>query len=244
MSVKMRVLQNTYFKITTAQASELSASQKVLIEKGKEFPVHSHTIAEKNHVKVAFDGIKLGPEGRNTWYIFADHVEIEGNDPSNKPQDKAPPAPAKSSGGQKKGPLRLPGYNSIFYLSDPVVAGGHLTWSEATHGGTRIPPNKEIVDNIIKIAKAMEEVRALFGNKEIKINSWYRDPASNAKAGGASKSRHMSGDAIDFNIVGLSPPDVLKKLEPWWGNRGGVASASCFTHIDARGYKARWKYPF
>jgi len=49
---------------------------------------------------------------------------------------------------------------------------------------------------------------------------------------------------VDFVVSGISPPQVNRQLEPWWGDRGGLASVSCFTHIDARGYKARWSYGF
>ena len=85
-----------------------------------------------------------------------------------------------------------------------------------------------------------------YGGRRIQINSWYRDPITNKAVGGASQSRHMAGDAVDFLVVEgagyLNPFDVYGRLDPWWGNRGGLASSSLFTHIDVRGYKARWHY--
>lgn len=69
--------------------------------------------------------------------------------------------------------------------------------------------------------------------------------APSAKAvGGASQSRHLVGDAVDFVVVGLHPSEVYSRLDLWWGNRGGLASSSVFTHLDVRGYEARWSYGF
>lgn len=89
----------------------------------------------------------------------------------------------------------------------------------------------------------LEEVRAIF-NAPISINSWYRDPATNRAVGGASQSRHMVGDAADFVVRGFSPYTVNSRLDSWYSTRGGLASASVFTHLDCRGYKARWSYGF
>jgi uncharacterized protein YcbK (DUF882 family) len=85
-------------------------------------------------------------------------------------------------------------------------------------------------------------VRALFGNRSVEVNSWYRDPATNLRVGGWAMSRHIHGDAVNFKVEGVSPQDVYARLDPWWGRRGGLASSSQFTHIDARGYRARWLY--
>lgn len=243
MSKKIKVLQSTYFKLDTIQSSDLADNQKVMVETGKEFDVHSDAPAPNNHVKIALANASLGAEGRNTWFVFAPHVEIDGNEPDNQPKDEPDPQTVKI-GPTKTGPFKLPGFESTFYLSEPIIAGGHFSWAEATKNGTRLPVDKNVVDNIIKVAHVMEEVREFVGSKTITVNSWYRDPVSNKKAGGASQSRHMVGDAVDFVVAGIAPPQVNKMLDSWWGSRGGLASASCFTHIDVRGYRARWSYGF
>jgi uncharacterized protein YcbK (DUF882 family) len=74
------------------------------------------------------------------------------------------------------------------------------------------------------------------------ITSWYRDPATNAAVNGASQSRHLLGDGVDFVVSGRHPYDVYADLDSWWGNQGGLASSRSFTHMDARGYRARWNY--
>jgi hypothetical protein len=243
MSVTLKVLHDTYFKLSTDQAVNLDESQRILIKKDQEFEVHSNAPADNNHVRVALLNAKLGAEGRNTWYIFADHIEINGNEPENQPKDEPEPNLVRIS-TTKTGPFKLPGYSSTFYLSDPILPGGNFSWAEATKNGTRLPVNKSVVDGIIKIAKGMQEVRAYLGNQPITVNSWYRDPVTNRRIGGAPQSRHLSGDAVDFVVQGISPREVNRRLESFWGNRGGLASASVFTHIDARGYRARWSYGF
>jgi uncharacterized protein YcbK (DUF882 family) len=90
----------------------------------------------------------------------------------------------------------------------------------------------------------MEDGRRRYGGVPIQVNSWYRDPATNAAVGGASQSRHMSGDAVDFVVPGKHPYDVYADLDAWWGNKGGLASSTVFTHIDTRGYNARWDYGY
>ena len=243
MSIKLKVLQDTFFKLSTQQSFKLGDDEKLIVKKGTEYEVHSDAPADNGHVKVALKNVKLGTQQRNTWYIFGEHISLEGTEKDNKPQDQPDPNTTKIS-SEKTGPFKLPGYKSTFYLSEPIIKGGHFSWAEATKNGTRIPVNKSVVENIIKIAHSMEDVRDYLGGKPITINSWYRDPTTNSRVGGASQSRHLVGDAVDFVVAGISPYDVNKKLEPWWGNRGGIASASVFTHIDQRGYHARWSYGF
>lgn len=235
--IRLRILNDTVFKTSVRQSRDLPDGDKVLIQGGQEFPLHSHEPAPENHVKVALLGMTLGV-GKNTWYAYAPHIEIEGNEQDNRPNDRDDPEPVL------KGPFELPGFESTFYLSAPIHKNGNFTWAEATKNGTRIPVNQNIVENILAIADVMDEVRELFGNRPITVTSWYRDPVTNRRVGGSSRSRHMVGDAVDFVIQGIRPSEVQRRLDPWWGSRGGLASASSFTHIDKRGYRARWNYNF
>ncbi len=126
------------------------------------------------------------------------------------------------------------------YLDEQILKNGHFTWAEATKNGTRIPQNEETVDNIVKIARSMEDIRAYFGNKPINVNSWYRDPRAKKAVGGARESRHLKGDAVDFSVKGIHPHDVYGKLDSYWGNKGGLGKYNAFTHVDSRGKKVRW----
>lgn len=204
-------------------------------------------------MRVALQGAFLGSQKRNTWYCFTPDITIAGTEFGNRPDDNNP------STGQPPGdrgiPLQFPGFEGTYYSNNPIYFEtqygdrGNFTWGEALHadpatGFYRRPPSAGPVYGILEIARVLEDIRRRFGSRSMQINSWYRDPATNAAIGGASQSRHMTGDAVDFVIAGIHPYDVFANLDPWWGNRGGLASSTVFTHIDMRGYRARWDYGF
>lgn len=86
----------------------------------------------------------------------------------------------------------------------------------------------------------LENIRAHFGGKTVSINSGYRCPTHNKNVGGATNSQHLEGNATDFFISGVSPAAVYEYCDGLIGDSGGVGKYSGFTHIDNRGYKARW----
>lgn len=242
--IRLKVLADTVFKARPDQSFRLKEDEKINVPAGTRLEILEDDPADNEHAKLTIpDGVLMGQNDRLEWYVFKQHISLEGNQRDNKPNDP-PEEPVVKIGSEHKGnPMTLPKLG-VVYLGDTIIPGGHFSWAEATKNGSRMPANEGVVDGIIKVAKVMEEVREYLGGRSITINSWYRDPASNRRAGGASKSRHMSGDAVDFVVQGIKPPQVNRQLESWWGSRGGLASASCFTHIDARGYRARWSYGF
>lgn len=125
-------------------------------------------------------------------------------------------------------------------LNDSIIPGGNFTWSEATHQGTRLPPNHQVFDAFIRIAQLAEEARKRL-DKPMLVTSWYRPPQANKACGGAKNSRHLQGDALDFTCEGLTGHQLYNLLDPWWP--GGLGMYPWFPqlcHIDARGYRARW----
>jgi uncharacterized protein YcbK (DUF882 family) len=248
----LKVLGDTVFKTSTGLSSELPEDEKILVKTNTIFELASYAQPANNHVKVALKGAFLGPKNRNTWYCYLPDIYIIGTEIGNNPQDQNNSGPPE--GGSDRGiPLQFPGFTGTYYSNDPIYwqtqygERGNFTWGEALHvnratGQYRRPASADIIYGILRIAKAMEDIRKRFGNRPIIVTSWYRDPATNAAVGGASQSRHLTGDALDFVISGIHPYDVYVALDAWWGNRGGLASSRVFTHIDARGYKARWDY--
>ncbi|MEY3298378.1 MAG: hypothetical protein RLZZ597_1638 [Cyanobacteriota bacterium] len=246
---ELRVISDTLLKAQPQLSAELRAEDKVFVKKGTVFWLNSYGSVERNHIRVALEGTALGPQRRNSWYAYVPDVEINGNEPDNQPKDEPPVKPAATPKDLGKA-MRFPGFRAVYYTNAPILwktasgGPGNFTWGEATHNGTRIPENPQVVYGIVRIAQALEEIRQIYGGRPITINSWYRPRAINAAVGGASRSRHILGDAVDFNVSGIHPHDVYKRLDDWWGNRGGLASSSAFTHIDTRGYRARWAYGF
>ncbi|MFP4299306.1 MAG: D-Ala-D-Ala carboxypeptidase family metallohydrolase [Spirulinaceae cyanobacterium] len=242
--IALKVLSNTVFKFKPTQSFRLEENEKITVKAGTRLEILEDEPATDGHVKVVLpDGVLLGQNNHMEWYVFKDHIQIQGTEPENKPDDKPEEPETKIASENQGRPITVPKLGTV-YLGNPILNGGHFSWAEATKNGTRIPANAEVIDGILRVAEAMEEVREYMGQKPITINSWYRDPVTNRQVGGASRSRHLVGDAVDFVVHGIPPKQAHQRLESWWGNRGGIASASCFTHLDTRGYRARWSYGF
>lgn len=67
----------------------------------------------------------------------------------------------------------------------------------------------EIFNNALRAAQRMEWVRAFLRQKIgkpiiIRVMSWYRSPAANSAAGGATKSQHLLALAVDFIVPGYA----------------------------------------
>jgi hypothetical protein len=131
---------------------------------------------------------------------------------------------------------------SNIQLDASIIPNGNFNWAEATRGGTRMPPNQATVDAIVRIARMAQEARDRIG-RPFHITSWYRSAAVNRQVGGASASRHIVGDAIDFYCDGLTGDQIYWALDPWWtGGLGRYTQFPRLSHLDARGYRARWRH--
>lgn len=88
----------------------------------------------------------------------------------------------------------------------PHFSLAQLTQSDtATKLGLNNEPDSIALQNLIELAKTLEEVRNLLGH-ELTINSGFRSPALNVAVGGAARSQHVSGLAADFVCPGYGTP--------------------------------------
>lgn len=151
---------------------------------------------------------------------------------------EAPPPPRPAPIPPR--PARWTPYN--IQLDASIIPNGNFTWAEATRGGARMPTNQSTVDAMVRIAKLAQQARDRIG-RPFRITSWYRPPAINRQVGGASRSRHIVGDAIDFYVEGLTGDQIYWALDPWWpGGLGRYRRFPRLSHLDARGYRARWRH--
>lgn len=92
----------------------------------------------------------------------------------------------------------------------------------------------------------LETVRMHF-DAPVTITSGPRCRAYNKKVGGADKSEHRiidgeDTDAVDFVVKGHTPQEVYMYLKGLpYANLLGIGKYKTFTHVDTRGYAARWQ---
>lgn len=82
-----------------------------------------------------------------------------------------------------------------------------------------------------KLVKTADKVRAYFG-KPITVSSGRRCAKHNAKVGGVSNSRHLSGKAMDFCVSGIPALLVLPYVQKQPEIRYAYAIDNNFVHMD------------
>lgn len=100
--MQLKVIQKTNFKQSTADSSKIPERDKVSIEAGKVYEIHSWKPIGKNHLKVAFLKDFLGDPPRNTWYVYQPHIQLINS------QGKPAPAPTPPKISVPSLPKRLP----------------------------------------------------------------------------------------------------------------------------------------
>lgn len=82
-----------------------------------------------------------------------------------------------------------------------------------------------------KLIKTADKVREHFGNA-MTVSSGRRCTTHNARVGGVSNSRHLSGKAMDFCVAGMSSSMVLTYVQKLPEIRYAYAIDSSFVHMD------------
>ena len=86
----------------------------------------------------------------------------------------------------------------------------HFTLFEVCNSDTALrlnidnrPTPQVVVNATATIKNVLEKVRTHF-NAPVIVHCMYRCPALNTKVGGVNTSQHLTGQAVDFNIQGIS----------------------------------------
>lgn len=103
-------------------------------------------------------------------------------------------------------------------------------------------PLRKYWTNLYNLARYAQEVRDEFGSA-LQTTSVYRSPFYNAYIGGATKSQHLRGRAVDLvpvngNVKALQA--AAKKVRARGRFKGGIGIYSTFVHIDTRGHNVGW----
>ena len=85
----------------------------------------------------------------------------------------------------------------------------------------------------------LEAIRNHF-DKPVRITSGNRCVDHNGMVGGSPKSQHITGNAADIAVEGVSPTEVYEYCCDLIRDRGGAGLYRWHVHIDTRGKKARW----
>lgn len=89
-----------------------------------------------------------------------------------------------------------------------------------------------------RLVYRLELLREICGNRPLRIISGYRDPVHNRRVGGATRSRHLHGDAADIPAGYATVEQARRAGFTGIGRKGQWA-----VHVDARpGPRREWSY--
>jgi hypothetical protein len=123
--------------------------------------------------------------------------------------------------------------NKFYFSDDPLYWG--------------IDP--DILHKLVELRLALEKEG--YDGAAFRCNYGYRHPVLNAAVGGAPRSRHIAGDALDLVIEDVNQDgyaavdkEIVRYLceHQLIGNQGGIGRypGTQVVHIDLRGTRARW----
>lgn len=90
----------------------------------------------------------------------------------------------------------------------------------------------EILPHVTMAAAGMELIRALCGNRPIRVSSGYRCHALNRAVGGAPDSAHTQGWAVDFTVAGLATKEVVRLIAASKLNYDQCIEEGSWVHIS------------
>lgn len=113
-------------------------------------------------------------------------------------------------------------------------------WRECEAGEYALPPQTKW-PNILPTLRALRELQAAGLVDGRRVASGYRDEALNRCAGGSPRSRHLSNNALDFDLP--ESPDNVRRLCEYWRAKGPALKlglgfyADTKIHLDTAGFR-------
>lgn len=160
-------------------------------------------------------------------------------------RDNRPPGPAPEPEDYVATPELTDEQNDLLLSLDENGIPGHFKFApQVKNMGKTVSDvgpdagwrnvKQEVYVKLIKVTERM--------GKTLTLNSAYRSPEYNARIGGASSSKHMSGLAVDVSMSGLSDDDIRQfiRIASQEGFLGiAYYPGNNFTHIDL-GSRRTW----
>jgi len=164
-----------------------------------------------------------------TWIVNNWLAQIAGTTPQIKPTegqiDVIPPVVVEDT--------PEPEIMEIKPLDEGQLTANFHIREFACKDGTEVPEMYR--DNVKALAVELQKIRDYLG-KPIHINSAYRTVAHNRRIGGAPGSKHLTAEAADITVRGVSPAEVFRRIEEMMYDgrlrNGGRGKYNSFTHID------------
>ncbi|GAB4134339.1 MAG: hypothetical protein Fur0046_06040 [Cyanobacteria bacterium J069] len=250
----LEITQDTVIKRRPVPTTELTEEEIFNVPKGMTFDLHSYAYADpsgslQGQIRFAINNPEQYIRGISLWHVSDQHAQVKFDDAIVYPIPAAPSASVAPAAAPAAAPktfsgkeIKLPGNRGMVYSDQPIIANGIFTWGEATHKCTRMPQTAEHVENMVKLATQLEKARQQIG-KPFRITSWYRPEPFNSKAGGARRSQHLSGGAVDIVVQGYMGADLAKMLVGWWPGGLGIypGNRRHILHLDV-GVKRKWGF--
>lgn len=120
-----------------------------------------------------------------------------------------------------------------FQLKEFFTSPGSLEYLQ----NSDILKRKSILDNVLQIANRLQVIRDIL-NCPLIITSGVRSEKQNAVVGGADRSAHLTGGAVDFKVPQDRVEACKNLLQNWSG--GFKYYEDGHFHVDIREGKFRW----
>lgn len=104
-------------------------------------------------------------------------------------------------------------------------------------------PSDEVKKNLKSVAIVLQTYRdTIFGNQPVTIHSGWRSEKYNKSIGGAAKSYHCKGLAVDFGVKGFTKDKLyaLMNIYHFGGVEHYTQAGWTICHIDLRGFNVRF----
>lgn len=224
-------IQSTFLKKSTEQSSALANDEKVSVEVGRAYGIESYDEIEHDEDPGGDDGHSkvVLSHGAGTWFIFNGHWKLPW-------EEVAGPG---GSGSQ-------PEASQVNWNNYSSAVSKYFTVGEVTlRSAERIPTDATIKQNIIRVARLMDEIREWWGGP-LGVTSWYRPWHVNRRIGSRAPN-HPNGYAVDFYPIRGSVYDLQSRFDNDWYRTGrwpggfGLGANKGFIHVDLR-HRRRWNY--
>jgi len=104
-------------------------------------------------------------------------------------------------------------------------------WRECNAGEFASPP-RALWPNILPTLRALRQLQAAGLVDGRKVASGYREATLNRCAGGSARSRHLSNNALDFDL--LESPENVERICDFWRSQGPALKLGLGFYTDTR----------